>query len=283
LRAMIALMGTLVELSKEDLLDSIMYLSGVSGSTWCMSSVYEDVNWSKNVTECEQRLNERLNFPAYPQPGTWEKIKHALEGGVYSLTVLWSYLVGNHMIKAINENSLANHKEACEHGVNPYPIYAAVEKGNIVKDNKTAPGTWFEFTPHDAGFPDFGAFVKTEDIGSKFEKGNLETTKAQQTICYLQGLWGSALANENDIKLYIQDYIFSWFKGHDDTPVMAAAPCSPSITMQDDVPEMCVAAPAECSCECCVAAHDLMALSVEELSSEAGQAALMKLEMLLQE
>lgn len=34
LRAMIALYGTLVELKKNNILDCITYLAGVSGSTW---------------------------------------------------------------------------------------------------------------------------------------------------------------------------------------------------------------------------------------------------------
>lgn len=34
LRAMIALLGTLVELKNQNILDAVMYLCGVSGSTW---------------------------------------------------------------------------------------------------------------------------------------------------------------------------------------------------------------------------------------------------------
>ncbi|XP_069094424.1 cytosolic phospholipase A2 gamma-like isoform X5 [Pleurodeles waltl] len=212
-RAMIALMGTLSELGRADLLDSIMYLCGVSGSTWCMSSVYEDINWSKNIKKCEDKLIEYLNKPSQTPLSVWQKIQLAIEEGVCSLTILWSYMVGNHMIKEINENNLSKHKGACENGANPYPIYAAVEKSNIINDKKNASGTWFEFTPHDAGFIDYGAFVNTEVIGSQFNNGGLATTKAEQTICYLRGLWGSALANEYEIKAYIKDYISSWFTG----------------------------------------------------------------------
>ncbi|KAJ1137728.1 hypothetical protein NDU88_004125 [Pleurodeles waltl] len=109
------------------------------------------------------------------------------------------------MIKEINENSLSKQKRACVNGVNPYPIYAAVEKRNIINENKNASGTWFEFTPHDSGFPDYGAFVNTEVVGSKFKGGDITIKGAEKTICYLRGLWGSALADEHEIKTYIKD------------------------------------------------------------------------------
>ncbi|XP_069094420.1 cytosolic phospholipase A2 gamma-like isoform X2 [Pleurodeles waltl] len=295
-RAMIALMGTLSELGRADLLDSIMYLCGVSGSTWCMSSVYEDINWSKNIKKCEDKLIEYLNKPSQTPLSVWQKIQLAIEEGVCSLTILWSYMVGNHMIKEINENNLSKHKGACENGANPYPIYAAVEKSNIINDKKNASGTWFEFTPHDAGFIDYGAFVNTEVIGSQFNNGGLATTKAEQTICYLRGLWGSALANEYEIKAYIKDYISSWFTGkheeeeEDDTKMElqclrscagGPAPYTVGEVAQFENPEHYI--PVKCTCECCKAAEFIATLSVEELCSEAGQKELLRLEELLEE
>ncbi|XP_078500926.1 cytosolic phospholipase A2 gamma-like isoform X2 [Lissotriton helveticus] len=245
----------------------------------CMSSVYEDINWSKNINECEKKVVEYLNKPAENLLTIWQKIQLAIEEGVCSLTILWSYMVGNHMIKEINENSLSKHKRACENGANPYPIYAAVEKSNITSGKKNASGTWFEFTPHDAGFPDYGAFVKTEVIGSQFSKGDLATTKAEQTICYLRGLWGSALADEYEIKAYIKDYICSWFTGkqkEEDEDIEGEIPQAPKCLRASAVQ-------VKCSCECCKAADFITTLSVEELMSEAGQKELLKLEELLEE
>ncbi|XP_078500928.1 cytosolic phospholipase A2 gamma-like isoform X2 [Lissotriton helveticus] len=269
LRAMIALMGTLSELGKEDLLDSIMHLCGVSGSTWCMSLIYEDIYWSKNIQDHENKLKEYCTKPPQNPMSMWEKLKNTFDDEVYSLTALWSYLVAKHIIKQINENTLSNHKKACENGANPYPIYAAVEKSNIVNDKKHSPGTWFEFTPHDAGFPDFGAFIRTEVVGSQFNKGDLATIKAEQTICYLQGLWGSALADKQKTKAYIKDFISSWFRGDNEN--------------EEDDEYVMRQSEQKCSCDCCLAAEFLMGLSVEELESEVGQNALVRLEGLLEE
>lgn len=47
--------------------------------------------------------------------------------------------------------------------------------------------TWFEFTSHEAGYTALGAFVSTENFGSKFENGKLMEKKKKKTICYMQG------------------------------------------------------------------------------------------------
>ncbi|XP_069094429.1 cytosolic phospholipase A2 gamma-like isoform X2 [Pleurodeles waltl] len=281
-RAMIALMGTLSELGSEDLLDSIMYLCGVSGSTWCMSLIYEDINWSKNVKERENKLREDLNKPSKNLLSVWQKIQHALEEGMCSLTILWSYIIGSHMIKEINENSLSKQKRACVNGVNPYPIYAAVEKRNIINENKNASGTWFEFTPHDSGFPDYGAFVNTEVVGSKFKGGDITTKGAEKTICYLRGLWGSALADEHEIKTYIKDYILGWFSGkheeeEDDEEEEEKEKEEEDRQIQVKSLKSC-AVPVKCTCECCEASEFITTLSAKQLAGEVGHKALLRLE-----
>ncbi|NXV76231.1 PA24C phospholipase, partial [Atlantisia rogersi] len=74
-----------------------------------------------------------------------------------------------------DERELAEHKEASETGVNPYPIYAAVDKDRLNKEDTFFPGTWFEFTPHEAGYTAFGAFVSTNHFGGEFEGDMLKT------------------------------------------------------------------------------------------------------------
>ncbi|XP_063065067.1 cytosolic phospholipase A2 zeta-like [Engraulis encrasicolus] len=48
-RAQIAFLGVLWQLAECDLLDSVLYLAGVSGSTWAMSSLYDDAHWPDSV------------------------------------------------------------------------------------------------------------------------------------------------------------------------------------------------------------------------------------------
>ncbi|NXF55728.1 PA24C phospholipase, partial [Oceanites oceanicus] len=104
----------------------------------------------------------------------------------YSLTDIWASCLVYQILQQIDGNELSDHKEASEPGINPYPIYAAVGKEKPSEEGGNSPGTWFEFTPHEAGYTALGAFVSTKHFGSEFEKGKLKKRKKKH-VCYMQG------------------------------------------------------------------------------------------------
>ncbi|XP_056384548.1 cytosolic phospholipase A2 gamma isoform X2 [Hyla sarda] len=208
LRAMVGFLGVLAELAKEDILDAITYICGTSGATWCMSSLYNNDKWSSCMEEMESQIADRLLNPARNWKKAWEKLKQTFSTEMYSLTNFWAYVFIHKVINEINEKSLSNHKASCESGENPYPVYSAVEKDSL---NSNQAGVWFEFTPHLTGFPAYKAFVKTEHFGSQFREGKLVKNHPESDLCYLQGLWGSALATDNIIKDIIKDKILKLF------------------------------------------------------------------------
>uniref|UniRef100_A0A668ALG2 PLA2c domain-containing protein n=1 Tax=Myripristis murdjan TaxID=586833 RepID=A0A668ALG2_9TELE len=55
--AAVALLGSLYQMQKEGLLDTVLYLGGVSGSTWSMASLYSDPWWSSNMERAVSRLS----------------------------------------------------------------------------------------------------------------------------------------------------------------------------------------------------------------------------------
>ncbi|NWU99396.1 PA24C phospholipase, partial [Upupa epops] len=97
------------------------------------------------------------------------------------------FLQNSILLFQLDENELTKHREASESGLNPYPIYAAVDKENLKEKGENFPGTWFEFTPHESGYSGLGAFVSTKYYGSQFEKGKLKKKGVKKSICYLQG------------------------------------------------------------------------------------------------
>ncbi|KAM6042944.1 LOW QUALITY PROTEIN: cytosolic phospholipase A2 gamma-like [Theristicus caerulescens] len=209
LRAMIALLGTLVGLKKKNILDAVMYLCGVSGSTWCMSLLYEDEKWSENLMSLKEKLCQNLSNSTWDITKAEEYLEESSKDEHYSLTDFWASFVACKVLKQFDENELADHKKASENGINPYPIYAAVNKEKLTENNGQSPGTWFEFTPHEAGYTALGAFVSTKHFGSEFEKGKLKQKKKKKHICYLQGLWGSALGSmEENLKFIKGTIIF---------------------------------------------------------------------------
>uniref|UniRef100_A0A6I8NRA4 PLA2c domain-containing protein n=1 Tax=Ornithorhynchus anatinus TaxID=9258 RepID=A0A6I8NRA4_ORNAN len=92
-RASIACQATLTELAHHGLLDSIMYLSGVSGSTWCMSSLYARGDWSQELEEAEAEMRWRLTEGSWDLDVALEKAKWAADLERYSLTDFWAYFV----------------------------------------------------------------------------------------------------------------------------------------------------------------------------------------------
>ncbi|XP_034279013.1 cytosolic phospholipase A2 gamma isoform X2 [Pantherophis guttatus] len=202
MRAMIALYGTLVELKKYNLLDCIMYLGGVSGSTWCLPTLYKNEDWSEEIENLSNCQFENLVQGQWDVNKAMEAVLEATEDECYSLTDFWSYFLVHKLLRKFEEGKLSEHAGSCEGGKNPYPIYAAVNKQTYQNQNA---GTWFEFTPHEVGIPGLGAYVDSKYFGSIFQNGQLIREKREKNICYLQGLWGSALGGEQEISKTISE------------------------------------------------------------------------------
>uniref|UniRef100_W5NJ61 PLA2c domain-containing protein n=1 Tax=Lepisosteus oculatus TaxID=7918 RepID=W5NJ61_LEPOC len=197
LRAMIALLGSLCGLKETGLLDSAMYLCGVSGSTWAMSSVCENPSWVKELDLLVTKILASLGSSGFGF--SKDRLLEASKTDVFSCTNIWGTLIVSQMIKKLYTCTLPEHNDPLISGKLPYPIYAAIDK-DLLNTEKTE--MWFEFTPYEAGFPAYGAFISTKNFGSQFEKGELKHPHPQHDLCYLQGLWGSALAVKEILEKY---------------------------------------------------------------------------------
>uniref|UniRef100_A0A673GQL2 PLA2c domain-containing protein n=1 Tax=Sinocyclocheilus rhinocerous TaxID=307959 RepID=A0A673GQL2_9TELE len=89
-RAMVALLECLVELDKAGLLDCILYLSGVSGSTWCMASLYQEPDWSTKLETVKDNIIKRLSGPGVSWDDKSAKLKKYYMKDFFSLTDLWA-------------------------------------------------------------------------------------------------------------------------------------------------------------------------------------------------
>uniref|UniRef100_A0A8C3VPA1 Phospholipase A2 n=1 Tax=Catagonus wagneri TaxID=51154 RepID=A0A8C3VPA1_9CETA len=203
-RAMSSLYGSLAGLQELGLLDTVTYLSGVSGSTWCISTLYKDPAWSQVALQgpidctqarvCSSKMGamskERLQYYAQ-ELGLRESYGHSV-----SLIDLWGLLIEYFLCQEENPAKLSDQQEAISEGQNPYPIYASVNVRANVSGEDFA--EWCEFTPHEVGFPKYGAYVPTELFGSEFFMGRLLQLRPEPRLCYLQGMWGSAFAASLD-------------------------------------------------------------------------------------
>uniref|UniRef100_A0A8C5BN84 Cytosolic phospholipase A2 gamma-like n=1 Tax=Gadus morhua TaxID=8049 RepID=A0A8C5BN84_GADMO len=197
-RAAVALLGSLQQMGQDDLLDTLLYIGGVSGSTWTMALLYSDPQWSVNKVFSSQGVHGDIPWWSpvnliVPGPYWWLKTKSKDED--FSLSEVWGVLTSYLFMKHMDQRLLS--AEASRDSTNPYPVYSAIEKECF--NTNTTDAVWFEFTPHEAGFPELGHFVSTAYLGSGFEGGELKERKPEMDMVQLLGIVGSALAHEDSI------------------------------------------------------------------------------------
>ncbi|KAM7165264.1 cytosolic phospholipase A2 zeta-like isoform 2-T2 [Macrochelys suwanniensis] len=203
-RALSSFYGSLSGLQQLSLLDSTTYLCGISGSTWCLSALYQDTDWS--CKDLQGAISNARDNVSSSKAGALssERLKYYFQelnsmendGRKVSFTDLWGLIIEYFLHQKEDLSKLSDQQEAVKRAQNPYPIYAAINVRPNISDDDFA--EWCEFTPYEVGFRKYGAFVRTEDFDSEFFMGRLIRKRPEPRICYLQGMWGSAFAASLD-------------------------------------------------------------------------------------
>ncbi|XP_077178891.1 cytosolic phospholipase A2 epsilon-like [Paroedura picta] len=198
-RAFTALHGNLCGLQKLNLLDCCSYISGSSGSTWALSNLYEHADWShqdlsgaiaearRHMTKCKEDVFSLENLKKYSQALE----QRQKEGYKTCVTDIWGLAIH----KALSDGSsttLSGQRHAVNHGQNPLPIYMVLN----TRDKYCLPEfkEWMEFTPYEVGLLKYGAYIRSEDFGSKFFMGRLMKKVPESEICYMKGLWSNVFS-----------------------------------------------------------------------------------------
>ncbi|XP_051973674.1 cytosolic phospholipase A2 gamma-like [Xyrauchen texanus] len=126
-RAMVGLLGSLDQLGKAGLLDCFLYLCGVSGSTWCMASLYQEPDWTSNLEAVKQEIVQRLSGDGVSWSEAFSKLKkYYYEKDIFSLTDVWAVMVVTSYVKEIDEHTLSERSD--QKSKDPYPIYTVIDK-----------------------------------------------------------------------------------------------------------------------------------------------------------
>ncbi|XP_068452198.1 cytosolic phospholipase A2 gamma-like [Clinocottus analis] len=203
-RAAVGLVGSLFQMQEEGLLGTLLYLGGVSGSALSMSSLYSDPQWSSNMG----RAVSRLSGPGVPAQKALDWLGRRAEDEQFSLTDIWGVMTSAAVMKQLD------HRHLSEDGLNafnPYPVYNAANTNCL--HSGPVRGTWFEMSPHEAGFTDLGFFLNTSRLGrdQEAERGG---EGPEMDMIRLQGIVSSIVADERSLV----NNILHWLKG-----VVAAA------------------------------------------------------------
>ncbi|XP_075942749.1 cytosolic phospholipase A2 gamma-like [Anarhichas minor] len=196
-RAAVGLMGSLYQMEKEGLLDTLLYLGGVSGSCWSMSSIYSDPEWSSSMDTAVSRLSG----PGVELEAALAWLGERAEEEHFSLSDIWGVLTSAGIMKQLDHRNLT---EDGKNASNPYPIYNAVNKNCL--HNGPVEGKWFEMTPHEAGFTDLGFFINTSHVGNNRE-ADRGGKGPEMDMIKLQGIVGSAVADEKSLVQFMPDWL----------------------------------------------------------------------------
>ncbi|KAL2303572.1 hypothetical protein Nmel_008847 [Mimus melanotis] len=197
MRSLTALYGSLRGLKKLNILDCATYLTGLSGTTWTMSNLYRDAEWSrkdldKQISEARKHMTKcKINSFSLEYLKYYKKqlSQRKREGRKTSFIDLWGLVLESFLHDGKDNHRLSDQQQAIDRGQNPLPIYTAVN----VKNNYSTLDfkEWVEFTPYEVGLQKYGVFVRTEDFGSEFFMGRLMKKVPESRICFLEGIWSS--------------------------------------------------------------------------------------------
>ncbi|NXW74335.1 PA24E phospholipase, partial [Hirundo rustica] len=197
IRALTAMYGSILGLQKLRVLDCVSYISGSSGTTWTMTKLYEDADWSRK--DLGEVIIEARKQAAKCKMGAFclkslrnyyrELSQRTQAGHKTSFIDLWGLMIEAMLNDGKSHHRLSDQRQAVNQGQNPLPIYLALN----VKDKVATKDfrEWVEFTPYEVGFLKYGAFIRAEDFGSEFFMGRLMKKLPESRICFMQGMWSS--------------------------------------------------------------------------------------------
>ncbi|NWT70616.1 PA24E phospholipase, partial [Prunella himalayana] len=197
IRALTAMYGSILGLQKLRVLDCVSYISGSSGTTWTMTKLYEDADWSRK--DLGEVIVEARKQAAKCKMGAFclkslrnyyrELSQRTQAGHKTSFIDLWGLMIEAMLNDGKSHHRLSDQRQAVNQGQNPLPIYLALN----VKDKVATKDfrEWVEFTPYEVGFLKYGAFIRAEDFGSEFFMGRLMKKLPESRICFMQGMWSS--------------------------------------------------------------------------------------------
>ncbi|CAL8264522.1 unnamed protein product [Gadus morhua 'NCC'] len=110
-RAAVALLGSLQQMGQDDLLDTLLYMGGVSGSGWAMASLYTDPQWSTNTAAALARLTQP--GPEVDDIMDWLKVRSEQED--FSLSDLWGSLLSSSIMKQMDRTRLSDEAKETNH------------------------------------------------------------------------------------------------------------------------------------------------------------------------
>jgi len=212
-RSMVASLGTLVGLKRAGILDTITYISSLSGSTWAVAP-WMNSNWP--IEDIREALIRKLPYGlSHVTQKNIALMSNALLTKLafnepVTLVDLYGLLLANSFLQSTGKNQqriyLSEQRKSLFYGKKPLPIYTAI-RGDFATKNE-----WYEFTPYEIGGAWLGHYVPTWAYGRKFDNGISLDFAPEQPTGFQMGTFGAAFAgNFTDLYNSLETEISSLF------------------------------------------------------------------------
>lgn len=194
-RAMCCSVGSCAGADKIGLLNCVMNISALSGSTWFVAPwVYSGMHiedyrgWAVDLASNGIKLKNFSEIQPMLQ-SVWAKFAYNEPLNVIDL---YGALLSNSLFRGLGDDPhrayISSQKHNIVNGRFPFPVYTAT-LGERMKDE-----FWFEFTPFEVGSRWLNAYVPTWAFGRRFKKGVSRDFAPEQSPGFLCGVFGSAFA-----------------------------------------------------------------------------------------
>ncbi|KAJ8376137.1 hypothetical protein SKAU_G00067170 [Synaphobranchus kaupii] len=199
-RAMVGFSGVIKALYESGVLDCAMYMAGLSGSTWYMSTLYSHPDFP---TTGPQEINQELMKSVSCSPLRLllpQHIKHYIQalwskkatGQPVTFTDIFGMLIGDTLIPGRMDTKLSQMADKVSEGQCPLPLFTCLHVKPDVSELMFA--DWVEFSPYEIGMAKYGTFMTPDLFGSKFFMGTAVKHYEENPLHFLMGVWGSAFS-----------------------------------------------------------------------------------------
>ncbi|CAB3987287.1 cytosolic phospholipase A2, partial [Paramuricea clavata] len=195
-RAACGLSGAFCALQEAGILDCATYVTGLSGSSWYISTLYVQEKWPESST-CEElaaflRKRFKINVLRHFRPEFKRKVrqKHKI-GQPVAFTDIFGMALGDALLQD-QDAKLSHQVHKVIHGQSALPVTTGIRVRNDTSAEVCS--EWIEFTPFEFGMAKIGVFGKVSEFGGKYYKGRLVKKFEESPLHYLLGIWGSAFS-----------------------------------------------------------------------------------------
>ena len=199
-RAMYSISGAFETLEKSGLLDTALYVVGLSGSTWTIGSwIYSGVKFNQFITDFIQRINNnKKTFSTWNPKNLLKKAGAAVWGGtIDTYAPALEDVLSIYSLKGANP-TLSSLAEKVKDGKLPFPVLTAVLSPTYFQSRVDfiTYYMWCDITPYEVACYRLLTAVTADAFGNTFDKGSITTNPIARPLplSKILAICGSAFA-----------------------------------------------------------------------------------------